>query len=325
MADDFDALAERLTMTEIVRLQDVLSRALVRRFEKRLALVFSDVVGSTPYFARFGDEAGRQLQQRHVDLVQQAIAPHGGRVVDTAGDGAFVCFAQGTAAVHAMVNLQERIAADNDPRAPEHRLNVRIGVHVGPALTDGVAVSGDSVNFASRVSASANAGEIRLTTNAYGELADIPLRMRSRRIRDVELKGLGKVEVYRLDWHDPTRFPALIRFEDGSEVPLPSQEVVRFGRLREQDGAQANDVVLTMSDPAATSRISRWHFELHLRSTGLTLKNVSNAETEVDGVAVERGHEVPVKPGTKVRVGGVMTLELVSDSSALGDNTFLPG
>ena len=43
------------------------------RFERRRALVFSDVVGSTPYFARFGDEAGRQLQQRHVDLLNAAI------------------------------------------------------------------------------------------------------------------------------------------------------------------------------------------------------------------------------------------------------------
>jgi hypothetical protein len=245
-------------------------------------------------------------------------------VVDTAGDGAFLCFPGNTAAVHAMVNLQERVAADNDARAVEHRLNVRIGCHVGPVLTDGSAVSGDAVNFASRVASSANAGEIRLSTAAYGELADIPLRMRSRRIRDVELKGLGKVEVFRLDWHDPTRFPALIRFEDGTELPLPSQDVVRFGRLREQDGAVANDIVLTLTDPAATSRISRWHFELHLRSTGLSLKNVSNAETEVDGTPVERGNEVPVRPGSKVRVGGVMTLELVSDSSA-GDNTFLPG
>jgi class 3 adenylate cyclase len=43
---NLEELAEQLSMTELIRLQDVLSKAIVRRFEKRLALVFSDVVGT---------------------------------------------------------------------------------------------------------------------------------------------------------------------------------------------------------------------------------------------------------------------------------------
>ena len=76
---NIEALAEALSMTELVRLQDLLSKAIVRRFEKRLALVFSDVVGSTPYFARFGDQEGRKLQQRHYDFMATAIASERGR------------------------------------------------------------------------------------------------------------------------------------------------------------------------------------------------------------------------------------------------------
>ena len=57
---DFEELCNRLSMTEIIRLQNMLSTSLVRRFECHRALVFSDIVGSTPYFARFGDEAGEQ-------------------------------------------------------------------------------------------------------------------------------------------------------------------------------------------------------------------------------------------------------------------------
>ncbi|HXJ19470.1 MAG TPA: hypothetical protein VMT03_04485, partial [Polyangia bacterium] len=79
-----------LSMTEVIRLQDRLSQDLKRRFEQQVALGFSDIVGSTPYFARFGDEAGRKLQQRHYDFVQRATAATGGRVVDTAGDGVFL-------------------------------------------------------------------------------------------------------------------------------------------------------------------------------------------------------------------------------------------
>ena len=43
--------------------------------------------------------------------------------------------------------------------ARDHQLQVRIGVHWGPVLTDGQIVSGDSVNLCARVAASSNIGD----------------------------------------------------------------------------------------------------------------------------------------------------------------------
>jgi class 3 adenylate cyclase len=321
---DFEALAEGLSMTELVRLQDVLSKALVRRFERRLALAFSDIVGSTPYFAHFGDEAGRKLQQRHYDLVAGAIAPEGGRIVDTAGDGVFLCFDGGTRAARAAVALQRAVARDNDARSPEHRLSLRIGVHVGPVLTDGALVSGDAVNYASRIASSAGAGELRLSLAAYADLIDHDLRLRTRRLPPIELKGFDKPqEAFTLDWLDPTRFPTKVAFEDGRELRLPPLEVIRFGRLREVDGVVANDVVISVADPALQSRVSRWHFELHRRSDGFRLRNVSASSTEVDGRAVARGDEIAIAPGATVRVAGAITLVFKSDDFS-HDRTVMP-
>src|SRR6476469_5743289 len=107
MSEDYEELANRLSMAGIIRLQDALSKALVRRFEKRLALAFADMVGSTPYFAKFGDVAGRKLQQRHVYLVQRALGHSVVRIVDTAGDGAFLCFPSSEAALKSMMDLQQ--------------------------------------------------------------------------------------------------------------------------------------------------------------------------------------------------------------------------
>lgn len=314
MPVDYDALAEELSMTEIIRLQDRLSKALVRRFEKRMALAFSDVVGSTTYFSKYGDEAGKKLQWRHVDLIHRVLPSAQGRVVDTAGDGAFLCFPDLTGAARAMVELLRQIAVDNESRREEHRLAVRIGLHYGPALTDGVQVSGDSVNLCARVAASAAASEIRLTVGACNELTDIALRLRTRRLKPVVLKGLADpIELLTLDWLDPNVFPSTVRIEPGVDVRLPSLDVIRFGRLKDQDGVAANDVVLEAPDPDTSARISRWHFELHRRSTGFTLRSVSSALTEVDGKAVQKGGEASVRPGTKVRVGGVLTLEFLGD------------
>ena len=58
---------ETLSLTEAIRLQSELSTYIDKKFQRHAALIFSDIVGSTPYFARFGNEAGRSLQQRHLD------------------------------------------------------------------------------------------------------------------------------------------------------------------------------------------------------------------------------------------------------------------
>lgn len=325
MPVDYDELANSLSMTEIVRLQDTLSMALVRRFEKKLALAFSDVGGSTAYFSKHGDEAGKKLQQRHVDLIQRVLPAANGRVVDTAGDGAFLCFPTLNGAARAMVELQRQIAVDNDNRPEEHRLAVRIGLHFGPALTDGVQVSGDSVNFSARVSSSAALGEIRLSVPAYHELSDVALRLRCRKQKAIALKGVTEpVELLVLDWLDPAIFPSAVRIGQGPDLKLPSREIIRFGRLREQDGEAANDVVLEPSDPTTSNRISRWHFELHRSSTGFRLRSVSSSLTDVDGQPVQKGQEAAIRPGSKVRVGGVLSLEFIGDRRALHDATLMP-
>ena len=81
-----------LGLTEIVRLQNQLQQELRRRFERTLLMAFSDIVGSTPYFARFGDAVGRQLHLLHVDLLDQAAGDAEGRIVDAVGDGVFCAF-----------------------------------------------------------------------------------------------------------------------------------------------------------------------------------------------------------------------------------------
>jgi class 3 adenylate cyclase len=307
---------ETLTMTEIIRLQDQLSQVLKRRFERPLALAFSDIVDSTPYFARFGNEAGRGLQQRHVDLLQQVLPPSHGRIVDTAGDGAFFCFPSVEQATTALIELQKRISGDNVLRPREHQLVVRIGLHWGPVLTDGVQCTGDAVNLCARVATSAKGGEIRLTREAFLEITTVDVRLSCRSLPPVELKGLSRpVEMLVLNWRDHSVFPATCTVEEtGEEITLPERDIIAFGRLTHSEGLPANDVVLAHPDPNITKQISRWHFELRRHPDGFRLRQVSDQLTEVDGVPVQKGLEVPIRPGSTVRLGKVMTLHFESAS-----------
>lgn len=302
-------------MTELIRLQDTLSRTIARRFERQLALAFSDIVGLRAYFTRFGDEAGRQLMQRHSDLIQRSIAPEDGRLVDALREGSLLCFDNADRAVRAMIALQRAAALDNEGRRPEHHLRLRVGVHHGPVLTDAQKVSGDAVNVCGLVLVAADAGELLVSQDVFIELRDPGLRLRAKRRAPIARPGMERSpDKHVIEWRDAERFPATVRFEDGSTVRLPDLDVIRFGRMRELDGIPANDIVILPPDPRLMNRISRWHFELHRRAEGMAIRSVSTGSTtECEGRALVRGEEMMIQVGARVRLGGVVTLEFASD------------
>ena len=317
---DYDAL----TLTDLIKLQDEIEQETRSRYEKSVVLVFTDVAGSTAYYERHGDAAGRALLQRHLDLLDDVMGLHQGRVVDTAGDGAFCTFTRLLPAVLAMSELQSQIAADNGRRSAEHHLGLRIGIHMGDVLTDGVIVTGDAVHMAARVSNTADAGEIHLTESTMMQLPPA-FRVRCKPLPAAKLKGFAEqVALASLEWRDTRLFPTRVTIDETRQAfDLPSVDLVRFGRLEEHDGKVANEVVLAHPDPQVMRRISRWHFELHRRPNGMFLRVVSRANTEVDGQVVGLGEEVQVKPDSTIKLGWVLTIRLQSPNQGGGDETII--
>jgi class 3 adenylate cyclase len=305
---------DSLTLAELLALREHISEVLVRRFERPQAIAFTDVVGSTAYFAQFGDEAGRGLQQRHLDLLVESLRRGGaGRIVDTAGDGALTCFPSVGAAVFALIELQHLIAAQNASRAPEHHLAVRCGVHWGPVLTDGTLVTGDAVNLCARVTATAQTREVRLTRPAMLELPRT-FQTRCRALPPAHLKGIPRpIEMVVLEWRERAVPTAVSVSETGQRFALPDKPTITFGRLREHEGLIANDIVLWVPDKDQLMRISRWHFELRRHGDELHLHPVSSQTTEVDGRPVDKGQHVPVVAGTVVRLADAVTLTFLAE------------
>jgi class 3 adenylate cyclase len=305
------AMYEQMSLADLIRLRDDLAQILRRRFGRTLALVFTDVEGSTAYFARFGDEAGRALQQRHIEMLHALAVRVGGRIVDTAGDGAFAIFPTVDTACATLREMQQQISVHNLSRPAEHHLKVRCGIHWGSVLTDGVIVTGDAVNFSARVTGTGQGGEIRLSREAFGELGSAD-RTRCTPLSPVTMKGFADpVPLVLFAWQDRSIFPTTVSVDESGEViQLPQQrDTLTFGRLKgEEAGMGTNDIVLSVPDPDATLKISRWHFELRKSPQGYVLRPVSSALTEVDGRIVTKGGEALLTVGSVVRVAGVMTL-----------------
>jgi class 3 adenylate cyclase len=301
--DEFEGLG----LTELIRLQARISETLTRRFERSMSVVFSDVVGSSGYTAKHGDEAGRMMLQRHIDLVTTVTAAHRGRIVDTAGDGVFCVFPTVTDAVVALSELHREVIG---------AFSIRTAVHHGRVLTDGVVVSGDAVNFCARVVSSAVPAEIRLTRAAFHELESND-RARCRALPLIALKDYGEgVPVFAYEWRDLTRFPIAVRVvETGNELAIPNQEVVSIGRLRlNPNGSPANDLVIALPDAEKAVLLSRWHLELRRRADGMVARSVSDRSVELNGRALSKGADAEVRVGDVLRLSGVVSLELLGES-----------
>lgn len=307
---------ETLSLLELIRLENDLSQVITRRFQRTLAVACSDIVGSTEYFSRFGNEAGNRLQQRHFDFLRPVLQEYDGRIESTAGDGALTYFPTVDQAVDAMIAMQTAISEDNTARARDHQAMVRVGIHYGPVLVDGDFVTGDSLHLCARVTTTAQGAEIRLTREAVKELRALR-RLACHALPPAALKGIPEpVETFVLEWRDIDLFPIAFRVQEtGEEVTLHGQDIISCGRLKEKDGVLANDMVLALPDRNLTQRISRWHFELRRQPNGLFLRQVSEGSTQVNGTTVHKGQQVPIRAGDSVRVANVMTLTFIAARS----------
>ena len=63
------------SLTELIDFRADLEKVIRDRFERGLALLHTDVVGSTARFDQYGDVAGRGLQQRHFSALGNALTP----------------------------------------------------------------------------------------------------------------------------------------------------------------------------------------------------------------------------------------------------------
>src|SRR5262245_19551643 len=75
-----------------------------------VTLLFTDIEGSTRLLHRLGDRYAALLADHH-QIVERAIAAHGGTVVDTQGDSFFASFPGALAAVGAAAEAQRALAA----------------------------------------------------------------------------------------------------------------------------------------------------------------------------------------------------------------------
>jgi class 3 adenylate cyclase len=188
---------------ELLRKRKELLEEIDRQIEadhtRAVTLLFTDIVGSTGFYERMGDIAGRQMVQTHNDLLFPIIAAHRGRVIKTIGDSIMASFDAAAAALDCTVEMQKAIRGYNAGAQASRTFKVRMGVHCGRAVVEEKDLYGDVVNTAARVESRA-AGEEILVSGAVKEGVEsypIPLVF----LGSEKVKGREeKVDLYLVNW-----------------------------------------------------------------------------------------------------------------------------
>jgi class 3 adenylate cyclase len=188
---------------------------------ENVAILFTDVVGSTELSQRLSPEAAEEVRRGHFSILRQAIAEVGGNEVKNLGDGLMVAFTSPSVALACGVAMQQGVDLDNWGR--EHTVGLRVGLSIGEVTVEEDDYFGDPVVEAARLCATCEGGQI-LATDVVRLMAGRRNRHECRSVGELTLKGLpdpvGTVEVM---WEP------LSAAESAStaSIPLPSRLVFR--------------------------------------------------------------------------------------------------
>ncbi|PDS75957.1 adenylate/guanylate cyclase domain-containing protein [Rhizobium sp. L43] len=137
---------------------------------RKLTTIFCADVQDYTRLMGADEEGTLAALKRCREAMGRLIESHGGRVINTWGDGLIADFPSVVEAVRAAVDTQNELAGFNARRPADGRMLFRIGINLGDVIVEGDDIYGDGVNIAARLQASAAAGGIVISSTVYDQV-----------------------------------------------------------------------------------------------------------------------------------------------------------
>jgi class 3 adenylate cyclase len=130
-------------------------------------LLFTDVVGSTAFYASRGDPAAFIEIKRHFDEVFAIVTAHRGAVVKTIGDAVMATFVDPVDAVRASRKIHDTF----HPKREDTPIRLRISLNTGPCIAVRLNANADffggTVNVAAKLQALAEGYQIAMSNATF--------------------------------------------------------------------------------------------------------------------------------------------------------------
>jgi len=134
----------------------------------------------------------------HQAVVLPIVTEHGGRIIDTAGDGILAEFPSVLSAVECAVAIQRVMAQRNAAVEENRRLRFRIGINQGDVVFDDARIYGDGVNVAARLECIAEPGGICISRKVHEDISG-KMQLAFVDAGEQQLKNIAQpIRVYRI-------------------------------------------------------------------------------------------------------------------------------
>ncbi len=138
--------------------------------QRRLAAILAaDIAGYSRLMHEDEPATVRDLKA-HQSVILPLIGRHGGRIIDTAGDGIMAEFPSVIGATECAVEIQTVMGERNLPVPASRRMRFRIGINLGDVIHDETRIYGDGINIAARLEALAQPGGVLLSNTVYDQV-----------------------------------------------------------------------------------------------------------------------------------------------------------
>ena len=238
------------------------------------AIMFTDIVGYSALTQK-NEALALELLEGHRILLRPIFVQYGGREIETAGDLFFVEFDSAVEGVSCAIDIQKTLFERNRGLDHDHKISLRIGLHIGDVVYKDKHVHGDGVNIAARIQPLARPGGIAISEDVARQIRnkiDWPVVSIGRqRLKNITMP----VEVY--------------------EVVLPWEKSVRTKKIRFNKKfaavvAGAVLVIAILAESVYFIKIKKPSNPHRLRLAVLPLDNIgddSNEDYFADGMTEE--------------------------------------
>ncbi len=165
-----------------------------------IAVLFTDVVGSTTFFKTHGDIRGREMLRTHHRMAMSIVEEYGGRLIKEVGDSVLVYFPDTIDALNAAIKIQQKFFLHNMESIKEDQIHVRVGLHHGKVIVEDKDIYGDVVNVAAKLTNLAGSDQIFVSHEVYESTKHLP----SVQFESIDFWKMQKVpdglKIYKIIW-----------------------------------------------------------------------------------------------------------------------------
>jgi len=194
----------------------------IEKSKKQITIVFTDIVGSTAFWEKHGDTAGRLMVDAHNKLMFAVVKSYRGSVVKTIGDSILATFRRPQNALWAAIHMQQ-ILRRRKRKDKDLRVTIRIGIHTGEAIVERSDIYGDAVNVASRVEGTAEGNGIVVSRDTVDALGQERRRFYLEKRGSFVPKGKTQpLDIYGLNWQRHKKITKYIK--SATLLPVPPRQ-----------------------------------------------------------------------------------------------------